>query len=79
MVSNVQILDNSGFPDKRIRDAVLACQGLPFVVSYLDPCQLVDGPLGPLLQPKTDYARRKLLEHAGLFKSLGLFGIRMER
>jgi len=65
------------FPDKRVRDAVLASQGLPFVVSYLDQCQLVDSPLGPLLQPKTDYARRKLLEHAGLFKSLGLYGIRM--
>lgn len=69
--------DKLAFPDKRIRDAVLASQGLPFVVSYLDPCQLVEGPLGTLLQPKTDYARRKLLEHAGLFKSLGLYGIRM--
>lgn len=77
VVSIVRNSHNSEFPDKRIRDAVLASQGLPFVVSYLDQCQLVDGPLGPLLQPKTDYARRKLLEHAGLFKSLGLYGIRM--
>lgn len=69
--------DKPAFPDKRIRDAVLASQGLPFVISYLDPCQLVDGPLGPLLQPKTDYARKKLMEHAKLFKSLGLYGIRM--
>lgn len=69
-------IEAGAFPDKRIRDAVLASQGLPFVVSYLDPCVLIESPNGPLLQPKTDYARRKLLEHAGLFKSLGLYGIR---
>lgn len=69
----------TAFPDQKIRDAVLSALGEPFTISYLDSCVLIDGPLGPLLQPKTDYARKKLMEHAGLFKSLGLFGIRMER
>lgn len=69
----------TAFPDQKIRDAVLSALGEPFTISYLDSCILIDGTLGPLLQPKTDYARRKLMEHAGLFKSLGLFGIRMER
>jgi len=70
--------DKLAFPDKAIRDAVLAALGLPFVVSYLDPCSLIEGPHGPLLQPKTDYARRKLEEHKGLLKSLGLYGLRMK-
>jgi len=78
IMGNSHNSDHPAFPDKTIRDAVLAALGLPFVVSYLDPSVLIDGPHGPLLQPKTDYARRKLEEHKGLLKSLGLYGLRMK-
>lgn len=63
------------FPEP-MRTAVLAATSSEWVRSYLDPCIIIQSPNGPLLQPKTDYARRKLMEHAGLFKSLGLYGIR---
>jgi hypothetical protein len=60
------------FADARIRQALVAAAGEPFVGSYLDPCELD----GTTLVVRTGVAMTRLQEHSSVLKALGLTGMR---
>lgn len=76
VVADVSQDDEIGFPDRAIRDHCIKALGLAWVKSYLDPCEMVPGPHGPLIVPKTGYARTKLEEQKHILKAAGLYGMR---